>query len=143
MRAVQIHNGFFVVFDRGEEIMSVLTQFAEREAVHWAAFEAIGMVEDVEIGYYDLGTREYIIRQEEGPFEAVSFKGNIAEFNEVPLVHAHAALARCNVSLEMIGGHVRSARVAATLEMILWIVTQPLLREFDEETGLNLINMSV
>ncbi len=94
MRAVQIHNGFFIVFDRGEEIMSMLTQFAEREAVHWAAFEAIGMVEDVEIGYYDLETREYIIRQEERRVEAVRFKGDIPEFNEVPLVHAHDALAR-------------------------------------------------
>ena len=143
MRAVQIHNGFFIVFDRSEEIISMLTQFADREAMHWAAFEAIGMVEDVEIGYYDLETREYVMRQEAGRFEAGSFKGNITEFNEAPLVHAHAALARCNVSLEMIGGHVRSARVAATLEMILWIVTQPLLREFDDETGLNLINMSI
>ena len=42
MRAVQIHNGFFIVFDRGEEVMSALAQFGEREEVHWGAFEAIG-----------------------------------------------------------------------------------------------------
>ena len=101
------------------------------------------MVEDVEIGYYDLDAREYVFREEAGPFEAVSLKGNLTEFNEVPIVHAHAALARCDESLEMLGGHLRSARVASTLEIILWIVTQPLLREFDEDTGLNLISMSV
>ena len=59
----------------------------------------------------------------------------------MPLVHAHAALARCDDSLEMIGGHVRSLRVAATLEMIVWLVTQPLIRSLDEETGLNLIRL--
>lgn len=143
MKAVQIHNGFFVIFERGEEIIAALAQFGEREEVHWGAFEAIGMVEDVEIGYYDLESREYVLRQEAGPFEVVSFKGNISEFNETPIVHAHAALARCDETFEMIGGHVRSASVAASLEMILWLVSQPLIREFDDETGLNLINMSV
>ena len=123
--------------------MTALARLGEREEVHWGAFEAIGMVEDVEIGYYDLPSREYVLRQEAGPFEVVSLKGNITEFNEAPLVHAHVALARCDETMEMIGGHVRSARVAATLEMILWLVSQPLVREFDEETGLNLINISV
>src|SRR3989344_3618886 len=141
MRAVQIHNGFFIVFDRGEEVVSTLTQFAEREAVHWAVFDAIGTVEDVEIGYYDIEAREYAFRQEAGPFEAANFKGNISELNEVPMVHAHAALARCDATLEMIGGHVRSARAAFTLEMALWFVSQPLIRELDDETGLNLITM--
>ena len=135
MRAVQIHNGFFLVFERGEEIMSTLARFGEREEVHWAAFEAIGMVEDVEIGYYDLESREYMLRQEAGPFEVVSFKGNLSEFNETPLVHAHAALARADASLEMIGGHVRSARVAATLEMILWLRSPPLIRAVDQGAG--------
>ena len=143
MRGTQTHNGYFVVFDRGEEIISALAQFADNEDMHWGAFEALGMAEDVEIGYYDLEAREYVYRQEEGPFEVVSFKGNITQFKEVSLVHAHAALARCDESLEMIGGHVRSMRVAATLEMILWEITQPLRREFDDDTGLNIITMVV
>lgn len=143
MRTVQIHNGFFVVFERGEEVVSALTQFTEREEVHWAVFDAIGAVEDVEIGYYDLEAREYVFRQEEGPFEVVSFKGNVSEFNEMPMVHAHAALARADETLDMIGGHVRSARVALALEMSLWFVSQPLIRELDDETGLNLITMEV
>ncbi|MBI4088086.1 DUF296 domain-containing protein [Candidatus Kaiserbacteria bacterium] len=143
MRTVQIHNGFFIVFERGEEVVSALTQFTEREEVHWAVFDAIGAVEDIEIGYYDLEAREYVFRQEEGPFEVVSFKGNVSEFNEAPMVHAHAALARADETLGMIGGHVRSARVALALEMSLWFVSQPLIRELDDETGLNLITMEV
>jgi predicted DNA-binding protein with PD1-like motif len=143
MKAVQIHNGFFLVFDRGEEVMATLAAFAEREEVHWGAFEAIGAVDDVEIGYYDLTAREYVFRQEAGPFEVCSFKGNLSEFEEVPIVHAHASLARADETLEMIGGHVRSARVALTLEMTLWFVSQPLMREPDEDTGLNLITLEV
>lgn len=143
MRAVQIHNGFFIVFERGEEVISLLSEFGEREDVHWASFEAIGAVEDVEIGYYDIEAKEYVFRQETGPFEVCSMNGNLAEFNEQTLVHMHAALARCDASLEMIGGHVRSVRVAATLEMSLWLVSQPLTRGYDDDTGLNLIQMEL
>lgn len=142
MKFVQIHNGFFLVLDRGEEVISTLTRFGEVEGVHWGVFDAIGMLKDVEIGYYNLEDQEYVFREEEGPFEVASLKGNIAEVEgEMPLVHAHAALARCDESLETIGGHLRSARVAATLEIIVWLVTQPLIRTLDEETGLNLIRL--
>lgn len=140
MQAVQIHNGFFLVFARGEDFIPTLIRFCEENEVHWGQFQAIGALEDVEIGYYDLPTRAYVWRSEEGPFEVASMDGNISEIDgEESVVHAHAVLARCDETLECIGGHLRSARVALTLELCLWQVTQPLIRSRDEETGLNLI----
>lgn len=142
MKAVQIHNGFFIVFDKGEEVISTLTRFGEQEGVHWATFSAIGAVEDVEIGYYDRDEKEYFFRREEGVFEVASLKGNLAEVdNEGVLTHAHAVLSRCDDTLETIGGHLKSARVAVTLEMILWLVSQPLTRVYDDDIGLNLIQL--
>jgi len=143
MEAVQIHNGFFLVFARGDDLMPTLARFCEEQEIHWAQFQAVGAVEDVEIGYYDLATRQYVFRSEIGPFEVSSMDGNITELNEQPLVHAHAVLSRCDETLQTIGGHVRSAKVALTLEMALWHVTQPLIRGYDEETGLNLINIPI
>jgi predicted DNA-binding protein with PD1-like motif len=142
MKSVQIHNGFFVVFERGEDFIPLLVQFCEQEEIHWAQFQAIGALEDVEIGYYDLPTKEYVFRKEAGPFEVASMDGNIAEIEgERPLAHVHAVLSRCDETLETIGGHLRGARVALTLEVCLWLVTQPLIRDLDEETGLNLIQL--
>ncbi len=143
MKAVQIHNGFFLVFERGEEFISTLKGFCELNAVNWGQFQAIGAVENVEIGYYDLPNREYVFRSEEGPFEVASMDGNITELDEVPQIHVHGVLSRCDESLECLGGHIRSARVAVTLELCLWQVTQPLLRGYDEEAGLNLITINV
>lgn len=144
MQAVQIHNGFFLVFERGDDLFPTLKQFCEDNEVHWAQFQAIGALEDVEIGYYDLTTREYYFRQEAGPFEVASMDGNITEMEgEEPVVHAHTVLSHCDDSLACIGGHLRSARVHLTLELCLWHVTQPLMRNRDEETGLNLINVAV
>ena len=112
--------------------------------MNWGQFQAIGTLEDVEIGYYDLPNRRYVFRDEEGPFEVASMDGNISEMEgEQSVVHAHAVLSRCDDSLETIGGHLRAATVALTLELCLWEVTQPLIRNRDEETGLNLINVAV
>ena len=144
MQAVQIHNGFFLVFARGEDFIPTLSRFCEENEVHWGQFQAIGALENVEIGYYDLPSREYVWRSEEGPFEVASMDGNISETDgEEPVVHAHAVLSRCDDSLETIGVHLRAATVALTLELCLWEVTQPLIRNRDEETGLNLINVAV
>jgi len=142
MQAVQIHNGYFLVFERGEELMTTLTRFCEENEMHWGQLQAIGAVEDVEIGFYDLENKRYVFRLEEGLFEVASMDGNISEIDERPVIHVHAVLSRCDETLETIGGHLRTARVAVTLELCLWNVSQPLLREPDEETGLNLINLT-
>jgi predicted DNA-binding protein with PD1-like motif len=142
MQHTQIHNGFFIVLSKGEDLFSTLVQFCEQQDVHWGQFQAIGALENVEIGYYDLPTKEYVFRQEAGPFEVASLDGNISELGEeAPFVHAHAVLARCDETLECVGGHLRRATVALTLEVCLWQVTQPLLRRFDDETGLNLLRI--
>ena len=124
--------------------MPALIRFCEENEVHWGQFHAIGALENVEIGYYDLATQEYVFKTEEGPFEVASLDGNVSEMeSEEPVVHAHAVLSRCDDSLECIGGHLRRARVALSLELCLWQVTQPLIRSRDEETGLNLVNFAV
>ena len=143
MNAVQIHNGYFLVFERGEELFSVLSAFCEQNEVHWAQFSGIGAVEDVEIGYYDLANKQYVFRAERGPFEVANMDGNISELDETPLIHAHTVLSRCDETLECLGGHLRKATVAVTLEVCMWEVTQPLLREFDDDIGLNLISITV
>lgn len=111
--------------------------------MHWGSFSAIGALENVEIGYYDLAARQYVFRAEAGPFEVASLSGNISELDLRPLIHAHGVLSRCDATLECLGGHIRRAQVAVTLEVCVWEVTQPLLREFDEDTGLNLINIPI
>lgn len=143
MQAVQIHNGTFLVLERGEELFPTVTRYCEEHGIHWAQLQAIGAVEDVEIGYYDLDSRQYVFRQEAGPFEVASMDGNVAELDGLPFIHAHAVLSRCDDTMECIGGHLRRATVALTLEVAMWEITQPLIRRYDDETGLNIINVAV
>ena len=69
--------------------------------------------------------------------------GNVAELNGLPVLHAHAVLSRCDETLECVGGHLRRAVVAVTLEVAMWEITQPLIRRFDDDIGLNLITVAV
>lgn len=143
MQAVQIHNGTFAVLEKGEDFFSTVVRYCRKHDIHWATLHAIGAIEDVEIGYYDLPNRRYVFRREMGPFEVASMSGNISEIDgEEPSIHAHAVLSRCDESLECIGGHLRRAIVAVTLEVVMWEVTQPLIRRRDEEIGLNLITLN-
>ena len=143
MQAVQIHNGTFLILEKGEEFFSNVSRYCEEHQIHWAQFQAIGAVEDIEIGYYDLASRAYVFRAEVGPFEVASMDGNVAELDGLPVLHAHATLSRCDETMECIGGHLRRATVALTLEVAMWEITQPLTRRYDEETGLNTINVAV
>src|SRR3989344_499509 len=99
MQSVQIHNGFFLVLKRGEELVETLARFCEENEVHWGQFQALGSVEDVEIGYYDLEARQYVFRDAEGPFEVANMDGNIAEIDEHPVVHVHGVLSACDGTL--------------------------------------------
>ena len=141
MKSVQIQNGFFLILERGEDLMNTLIKFCEEQELHWAQLQGIGAIENVEIGYYDLESRQCVFREEAGPFEVASMNGNVAEIDERPIAHIHAVLSRCDESLETIGGHIRRARVALALEIALSVISQPLMRTFDENTGLNLIDL--
>src|SRR3989344_3216660 len=110
MQAVQIHNGYFLVLAHGEELIETVTKFCEETEMHWGQFQAIGAVEDVDIGYYDLENKRYMFQREDGPFEVASMDGNISEYSERPLVHAHAVLSQCDETLRCIGGHIKSTR---------------------------------
>jgi len=71
-----------------------------------------------------------------GIFEVTALVGNVALFDNSPLIHAHATLS--DEQMNAVGGHVVSARVSATLEVFLTIYDVELLKQFDENIGLKL-----
>lgn len=131
-----------LVLERGEEMISTLTDFCTEEGIHNAFFQGIGAVEQVEIGYYDLATRSYVFRQEDAVFEVASLQGNVALVDGAPFVHAHAVLSRTDDSCACIGAHLKQASVAVTLEISLTDLSNSSFeRQQDEAVGLKLINL--
>ena len=69
----------------------------------------------------------------------LSVLGDIADKDGAPVVHAHAVLGRHDGSV--VGGHLLSAQVWPTLEVILTEVAPALAKRVDPETGLALIEL--
>lgn len=133
--------GFVIRLERGEELIVSITDFCTKRGIRAAIFQGIGAVEKVEIGYYDLGKKEYFFRNETGIFEVASMQGNVALVNDEPFVHVHAVLSRCDETLECIGAHIKEAFVAVTLEIYLTPLNVSLSRKHDESIGLKLLDI--
>ena len=69
---------YVIRMDRGEEIVSKLTEFCEKERVKLASVNALGASDHVVVGLYDVGTREYHQAVFDEPMEITSLHGNVS-----------------------------------------------------------------
>ena len=122
---------------RGEEIMSELKKFAEKNKIHAASFSIIGASQEVELAWYDVDIKEYTVKVFKEKFEIVSMLGNISIMNGDTVVHSHGVFS--NKKMQTMGGHVNKAVVAAACEITLQKLEGKINREYSKEIGLNLM----
>jgi uncharacterized protein len=113
--------GYFLVVDRGDEILESLTRFATETGVRAASFTGLGAVQRVTLGFYDLATQEYERRTWEEDLEVASLVGNLAVVDGGPFPHVHGVFTKRDFSA--VGGHVFEAVVSIAVE--LGVVTAP------------------
>jgi predicted DNA-binding protein with PD1-like motif len=146
MKAQLIHeqNGektFAVVFDKGDEVVAGLHQFAEEQQVTAAHFTALGAFRDVVLGYFDQARKDYKQIPLKEQVEVLSLIGNIALAKGKPKVHAHVVVGKEDGAAY--GGHLLEAHVWPTLEVMVVETPHHLRRIHDEETGLALLSVPV
>jgi predicted DNA-binding protein with PD1-like motif len=135
--AVSPQRRFFLVFDKGDDVLVTLRAFAEANAVRGASFFALGAFSSATIAYWNPATKEYEKIDVAEQVEVLSLTGNVGVDGAETKIHAHATLGRRDGSA--IGGHVLAATVFPTLEMHLVDYGAAVVRGTDEETGLSLI----
>lgn len=107
-----------IVFARGDEIASKLAEFAEKNNIKIAHFDAVGAFSDVVLGWYNLDKREHDPIPLKEEMEIVSFSGNITrDRNNKPVVHAHCVVALKDGSTR--GGHFTEGHISLTMQMYL------------------------
>lgn len=141
MHIKETDKGLIIKLARGEELISTLTQFCQDRDIKNAIFQGIGAVENVEIGYYSLETKEYYFRHDDGVFEVAAMQGNVTLVEDKPFIHVHAVLSSCDESLECIGAHIKSAYVAVTLEIFMTVLDSAVERKLDDGIGLKLLSL--
>ncbi len=127
-----------LIFETGDEVLSLLTKFAKVKGFEGSRFTAIGGFSDVTLGYFDWERKEYDRIPIREQVEVLSFIGDIALNRGEPQVHAHVVLGDRNGMAR--GGHLLEAHVRPTLEVILTETPRHLVRKYDQETGLPLIS---
>jgi uncharacterized protein len=131
---------FVVVLSEGEEIPSSLQRFAKDDHLLGASFKAIGALSCVELGWFDWETKSYrtSVKLDE-QVELLSLVGDIATKDSEPQIHAHLVVGRADGTAH--GGHLLSATVRPTCELVLTESPRELQKEYDPESGLALIRL--
>jgi predicted DNA-binding protein with PD1-like motif len=123
---------------KGAMFMEYMDKWAMKHPAQSFAATVIGVARDAELGFYDLDKRQYEWTKFDGMFEITGLVGNLAWLDGQPVWHVHGTFA--NRSSEVIGGHVRDFVVGTTCEVHLAPIA-PMIRQFDDETGLNLLHV--
>ncbi|MBW3563283.1 MAG: DNA-binding protein [Acidobacteria bacterium] len=127
----------FLVFDKGDEVVHTLRNFAQEHSIRGGRFAAIGAFQRAVVAFWNPDKRDYDHISVGEQVEVLSLMGDIALEGDDTKIHAHVVLGRRDGST--IGGHLIEGHVFPTLEMHLLDYRSELRREKDESTKLSLI----
>lgn len=131
---------FAVVFDKDDECMDGLLEFARQHGLTAAHFTALGAFSKVMLAFFDRQTMDYKHIPVDEQVEVLSLVGNIAQHDGQPKIHAHVVLGKADGTA--CGGHLLSGHVWPTLEVVVEEEPRHLQRTTDPETGLALLDMA-
>ena len=129
---------YAIVFAKGDEALSGLTDFAIKNNVQDAHFTAIGAVSDATLAWLDLPKKNYHPIPVTQQVEVLSLVGDVAAFHGKPVVHMHAVLGKPDGTT--VGGHVFELHVNPTLEVFMTANSTPLHKKADDASGMKLID---
>ena len=133
-------NGYVVMrLEKDEEIISTLTQGFQDAGIEGAFFYGLGVGKNIELGFFDAKTKKYFRKRFEDEYEFTSLVGNISLTEGQITVHCHVTIT--DSKFQASGGHLFEGVVPATLEIIAFPFSKPLVRRLDKTTGLNLLDL--
>ncbi len=123
---------------RGESVHETIQAFCAEKGITSGWFTGLGAIESIQLGYYSLEEKAYYWKEYQSPHEVVTLVGNATLVDGMPFLHIHTTISDDeNVA---IGGHLKSAVVAVTLEIQFTVYEETLERMHDDVTGLKLIS---
>lgn len=133
---------YTLVFDKGDEVFTELLEFANRERIYAAHFNALGALSDLTFAWFDPQRKEYKRFEISEGVEVMSFVGNLTVTEAgAPKLHAHVVIGKSDGTAH--GGHFFQGHVWPTLEMILAATSASMMRRIDEDCGLPLIDLEL
>ncbi len=128
---------FLLAFTPGSDLLAELASWAKREGIVAASLAGIGTLTAAAFGMWNSGTKSYDSTQFTGMMELAHCTGNLGvdRSSHDTAIHLHASVALPDGTMH--GGHLLSATVGATVEMVVEeLGTFPLLRDVSPHDGL-------
>jgi len=124
---------FALILETGDEVIACLEGFANEKGLRAADFKAIGAFSRTTLAFFDWEEKSYLPIEVNEQVEVASLSGDIA-IGSVgkPAVHVHAVLGKRDGAA--VAGHLLSATVRPTLEVILTESPRHLRKRFDPVT---------
>src|SRR5450631_2731074 len=91
-RLLSEHDGikeFTLIFAKGDEVLSGVSDFVKQQKVGSARFTAIGALQSAKTAWFDLAKKSYKVNIINKQSELVSLIGDIGLYEGTPTVHAH------------------------------------------------------
>lgn len=121
------------LFEDEDVIKSILDVFQSVKCCLGIIISGAGMMKDITIGFFK-GKGQYKEIKFDGPYEIVSFTGNIISQGTEVIAHIHLSLA--DEEGKVIGGHLLGSRIYGTGEIFIRLSDIPARRELEEKTQL-------
>lgn len=128
---------YALIFSKGDEIVSGITEFAQKNNIQSGHYQGIGDALQIEVGWFDYSRNQFLIIPIE-PAEVTSFTGDVAWYNKRPVAHTHMSAALRDGSVK--GGHLFKMIVGPTFELIFTAEPTPLYKKLNEEFQAGLID---
>ncbi len=132
---------YAVIFYKGDEALSGLTDFAREYKIGTAHFTAIGALSGATLAWFDPARKMYKPIPIHAQVEVLSMIGDIALYKGKPVVHTHMIVGFPDGTTR--GGHVLEVHVNPTLEVMVTVENTPMHKRLDPETNLTLIDPGV
>lgn len=125
---------------KGEEILTEVKAFCQRENIRLGYLTGLGAMEEVEVGAFLHDQKKYETRVFKGSIEIVSLIISITTLDGEIYLHPHIGIA--DEQSNMYGGHLYHAIVNPTCEIFLHAFDGEVSRYRNELSGLNELNLS-
>lgn len=133
----KFNNSYVVRINKGEEIVEKLKELCEKEDIKVAEITGLGASNLVEIGLFNVNTKEYKTTTFEGMFEITSLIGNATRKDGEVYLHLHINFSDETGNTK--GGHLVRCNISATSEIIVNKIEGNVDRKLSDEIGLNLM----
>lgn len=130
---------YILRLEKDEEIVNSVLDFCTSSNIKAGYLSGIGAIQNVDLALYELDSKKYSKKHLDGPFEIVKLSGFIALLENDIKAHLHIAIS--DHEMKVFGGHLDSAIVGATCEILIEKFNIELKRYADSEIGLNLLDI--